>query len=551
MGMGKDFGRLFSFGSQLRFIILSVVIGLFSLNSQTVEASGAWGGSLGGFGSGGSGGAWGGSLLGGRTPVRNLLGRLNSRVSNIGGGSVGSSVGSHWGSSGSSGSSVGSVGSHWGSSGGSGGSSGGGLLSRSGGGLFGFGLLNGGLANKVFGGRFGSSGGSSGGFVGGSSGGFVSTHGSSGSSFASSGSVGSTYVAPTYSTPIYSSPIYSSPTYSTPIYSAPIHSSPILSSSSYALPTYDQTIVSQLGNCFGNCFVEESYPVGDYGFQPGYPVESSMMGGISGIPIGSPIGMGVPMMDGGMLGSPISQGIMGESQTISSPILDGGSIDSMLDNGGIPLEPGLSVEPTPANQYYPPAQGSGAPNTNPNLPGPASDDDQTYLDSPTDSKAVLNLKLPSEADVYINGKLTRTPGAFRSFVSKRLTENRDYKYQVKAVLVKDGKKIIRSRLVTMRPGVNQTVELDFEKAQTTLALRVPANAKVILCGKETSQTGSMREFTTTSLPEGETWENYLVSVEYSVDGEKKTEQRKLNLNAGETRQLEIGLEKTVDRVASR
>lgn len=507
MGMGQEFGKRVCFGS-FRFIVLSIIVGFVSLGTETVEASGSWGSARGGFA---SGGAWGTGLLSGRAPVRNLLGRLNARAANIGNGSVGSRLGTGLGSGG------GIIGN-------------GGLFSGSRGGLLGFGVFNGSrgsLLGGSNGGLLGRRYGSNGGFVGGSTGGGYSGYslGSTGTAF---GCTGTTY-APSY----VSAPApMASPIYSTPIVSAP----------TYSMPVYDHAIV---GNG-SNYSMEQSYPVGDYGFEPGYPIETSMFSSM----MGTPLDMGMPTS--GMIGTPIEGSLIGATPSVSSPIVDGGSIDSMLENGGMPLNQGLILEPTPAgNEYYtpPPSDGS-APAPNQNLPGPA-DDDSAYQIPQTDSKAVLNLVLPQQAKVYINGKLTRTPGAYRSFVSKRLTENRDYKYQVKAVLVKGGKSIERNKLVTMRPGVNQTVKLDFENAQTTLALKVPKNAKVKLCGKATSQTGPLRQFTTTSLKEGKTWKGYLVSVEYSVNGKTRLEEREINLTAGETRQLVIGMDKVVDQVAVR
>lgn len=526
--MSPDFGKRLGFSIQFRFIVLSVAIGLFSFMSEPVQASGSWGSARGAFGSGG--GAWGGGLMGGRAPVRNLLGRLNSRVANVGNGSIGSRLG---GGSLGSGFGAGPLGSRLG--GGSfgsrlnGGSGGGGLLAGCRGGLLGFGVL----------------GGSRGGFLGtglganlGSRLGAPNYYGSSGSmGYASSGSSfvsTAPLVAPSYQ-PVVSQPIYSSPV----VQAAP----------TYAIPNYDSTCFCNSSSSYS---MEQSYPVGDYGFQPGYPIQTSnFSSGMTDMGFGSIVDGS--MVNGGVIDGSLGVPIEGSGEVpITAPVLDGGSIDSMLENGGMPLNQGISVEPAPAagsGDYYTPPTGD-APGANPNLPRPA-EDDATYLEPSLDTKAVLNLVLPRRAKVYINGKLTRTPGSFRSYVSKRLTENKDYKYQVKAVLQQNGKEVVRSKLVTMRPGVTQTVSLDFNNAQTTLALTVPRDAKVTLCGNKTLQTGTVRQFTTTSLKAGQTWNDYLVSVEYEVNGEKKVENRTLDLASGETRRIVIGGGQSVDQIASR
>src|SRR5260221_14739421 len=69
--------------------------------------------------------------------------------------------------------------------------------------------------------------------------------------------------------------------------------------------------------------------------------------------------------------------------------------------------------------------------------------------------------------------------------------------------------------------------------RTALKVNVPADAKVYLSGKETSTTGPIREFSTTSLSEGASWDNY--SIRVVSNGQ--TKEQTISLNAGETREL--------------
>ena len=62
---------------------------------------------------------------------------------------------------------------------------------------------------------------------------------------------------------------------------------------------------------------------------------------------------------------------------------------------------------------------------------------------------------------------------------------------------------------------------------------MPADAKVYLSGRETNATGPVREFSTTTLPEGSSWENYNVRV--VSNGQTKEET--VTIKAGETREL--------------
>ena len=477
----------------MRFAFALLVCSLSTFATDSVHAAGgSWGSSLGGFGSGG--GSWGsGGLLGGRTPVRNLLGRIGTRSvgSRFGGGSGGSYGGASGGFA----------------SGGSGGSSGGSV----GGGSRG-GLLGGGLGSRIFGGSRGGmlGGGSHGGRSYGSTGSFTGSTGSFSGSTGSYGSVGSSYVS----------------SLSSPMYSAPAEMS-------YTIPMNNSMM--------GGYSSEESYPVGDYGFQSGFPIQSSMpYGGMGQVIGGVPMNSGINM--GGMIGQPgMQMGI-----PTQGVIQDGGSIDAMLEgNGGsfVPLDGG-GINGAP---YYPnPGNGGDAPVN----PGPEKDD-QTSTDRPVDNRTVLNVVLPDEAKVYINGKLTKTKGVRRSYKSKKMTQDRDYQYRVKAVLVRNGKELVRTKMVKLRSGLDQTVRFNFEEPVTTLALTVPENAKVKLCGSETTSQGRNRYFATKRLEEGEIWKDYKVQVEYELDGQTKTEERVVSLTAGETYRLAIGVEDRSDRVASK
>ena len=229
-----------------------------------------------------------------------------------------------------------------------------------------------------------------------------------------------------------------------------------------------------------------------------------------------------------------------------APITDGGSIDSMLE-GGVPRPvPGsnnFQLNPIPGADAVPRLE----------TPGPDLGTDGTSLQVPDSDTAVLNLKLPEATRVFINNKLTKTSGRLRSYVSRDLKEDRDYKYQIKAVLVRDGKELVRTKLIKMRPGINKTVDFDFdEPVMTTLALEVPADAKVKICGKEMSTTGPVRSYTTRLLKDGEVWQDYKVTVEYQRDGKPHIEERTIDLLAGDLHRMSIGVDSKIkDQIASK
>jgi len=516
---------------------------LCMLSTSDVAAQGSWGGGLGGLGLG-SNGSWGGSggLLGGRRPVANLLARIGERLDGGSSGfGSGGSLGSRLGGGGSFGGGSfgsrlggGSLGSRLGGGslgGGSFGSrlGGGSLGSRLGGGSTGFGSNGGGLLSRIFGGR-------SGGF---GSGGSSSFGGRTGSSW-SGGSTGSSFVSTSNfhaddfvaASNVYANDFVAASSFPSDYISAPI-------------AAVQETNYSPIAP-YSNFSLEQSYPVGDQGLDPNYPVFESYAGGdvIGGTTLDGAFGgafggpftpINTPLIDDSFIGQPTAGGLQ--------RIEDGGSIDSMLEGG----------EPTPAapldDPYY--APDSSLPN-----PGPASDN--TDLTAPLENsnfvgldRAVLRLRVPQEAKVYVNGRLTATPGAVRSFESENLVAGRVYKYKVKAVVERDGKQLVRSKLISLRAGRLKETMLDFDAPATTvLALNVPKDASVKLCGKAMKLDGTKRRFSTTRITDGEVCEGYSVEVSYRVDGELVKQVRKIDLAAGDFRTLTFN-RKVTEKVAKR
>ena len=241
--------------------------------------------------------------------------------------------------------------------------------------------------------------------------------------------------------------------------------------------------------------------------------------------------------------------------------MDGGSIDSMLEgyvDPNIPIEGGI-VTPS-GNGYY--NEGESNPSgiqldTNPvEPPGPEGDDSgSTSVRKPPVDYAILKLKVPVDTKILINDKPTSTTGSLRKYVSKGLEADRDYKYRVTAILERAGKELKESRIISLRPGLDQLVEINFEQPMVTkLDMRVPIDAKVMLCGKEMAKTGTnKRIFATTSLSKSEIWKDYQIEVEYERDGKLVRESRTLDIAGGKTYTVALGTSGGVDtlRVVSK
>ena len=80
--------------------------------------------------------------------------------------------------------------------------------------------------------------------------------------------------------------------------------------------------------------------------------------------------------------------------------------------------------------------------------------------------------------------------------------------------------------------------------KTSLTLHVPADAKISLAGVDTKQSGETRQFATTRLAAGQTWDNYKVVVEMEKNGRTVHEERTIKLIGGESQELSINFDST-------
>jgi len=98
--------------------------------------------------------------------------------------------------------------------------------------------------------------------------------------------------------------------------------------------------------------------------------------------------------------------------------------------------------------YYNPADVSGR-------PGSAQGSPQ----APADGSAHIQVRVPGNAQVWIEGEQTTRTGPAREFVSPRLAPGKDYQYEVKARWTENGRTVDQVRSATVR--ANQTTVVDF------------------------------------------------------------------------------------------
>jgi uncharacterized protein (TIGR03000 family) len=189
-------------------------------------------------------------------------------------------------------------------------------------------------------------------------------------------------------------------------------------------------------------------------------------------------------------------------------------------------------------------------------PGPGADegaplppsDSGTGLNRPS-ANAVVTVRVPAEALVFVNGLATTSTGSVRRYVSNGLRSGYNYTYHIRAEIVRDGETITETQTVKLQAGNSSNVEFALNSSdadpvakqpvRTSLTLHVPADAKVYLSGNETRGTGEVRTFSTTKLAEGQAWGNYVVRVELDRDGRTVSQEQTVDLKGGDIRELTV------------
>jgi uncharacterized protein (TIGR03000 family) len=81
------------------------------------------------------------------------------------------------------------------------------------------------------------------------------------------------------------------------------------------------------------------------------------------------------------------------------------------------------------------------------------------------SPARVRVKLPADADLFVDGVRVPLTSAVRSFQTPKLEAGRSYFYTLKADVVRDGRTVSASKRVTVEAGKEATVEFSDLPAQ--------------------------------------------------------------------------------------
>jgi uncharacterized protein (TIGR03000 family) len=94
-----------------------------------------------------------------------------------------------------------------------------------------------------------------------------------------------------------------------------------------------------------------------------------------------------------------------------------------------------------------------------NRPYPAS----SYIYQPaaeptnTEQPVMVRVRVPADAEIWLNGTKTTATGPVRDFVSPRL-EPGNYEYEIRARWMQNGRPVEQTRKITVRPGERREVD---------------------------------------------------------------------------------------------
>jgi len=164
----------------------------------------------------------------------------------------------------------------------------------------------------------------------------------------------------------------------------------------------------------------------------------------------------------------------------------------------------------------------------------------------------LNVLVPADARLFVNGNATTSQGTNRQFVSRRLEAGGAYKFDIRAERTVEGQVVEETKSVVLVAGKSQEVTFALAKpnakAETVLTLNVPADAKVVLAGNSTKTIGEQRVYRTKELNNGQVWEDYTIVVTHNG----VTKEKVIRLIGGDEMQVAFNFDSNIsDALASK
>jgi uncharacterized protein (TIGR03000 family) len=166
-------------------------------------------------------------------------------------------------------------------------------------------------------------------------------------------------------------------------------------------------------------------------------------------------------------------------------------------------------------------------------PPPPESKKSTYHPTygPLRNDALVSVKVPADAKVFINDRPTPSTGPDREYISRNLKSGAHYNYAVRVEFIRNGQKVSENKTVQLTAG--QLANLDF--TQGVAHVQTAANSKIYLSGQELTVSGPVRELPITALTTGSPWADDSNRAVIENDGQQQVREQTASLNADESR----------------
>jgi uncharacterized protein (TIGR03000 family) len=155
-------------------------------------------------------------------------------------------------------------------------------------------------------------------------------------------------------------------------------------------------------------------------------------------------------------------------------------------------------------------------------------------------QATVVVRLPADAELYLDGKKSNLASATRKFVTPKLEPGQDYFYVINARAVRQGKAVAQTKRVILRAGQEARVDFGDLVAATAeapaaapahITVRVPEDAQLYVDGVVCPLTSKERSFDTPALQQGRSY-YYDLRAEVVREGKTRASSDRVIVHAG-------------------
>ena len=83
-----------------------------------------------------------------------------------------------------------------------------------------------------------------------------------------------------------------------------------------------------------------------------------------------------------------------------------------------------------------------------------------------DASVYLSVRVPADAEIWVDGVATRQTGTSRKFVSPPLSAGQEYTYELTARWTENGREVVQTRRIDVTAGDRKSVDFTQPDAET-------------------------------------------------------------------------------------